>query len=161
MSTPIKTGTWILVADSEKALFLRNIGDAMDFNFEVVRKETQDNPTTREQGTHKPGRFNDGPSVQRSALADTDWHELEKERFASDMADLLYKRAHAGAFDEIVIVAAPSVLGTLRGELHGEVRDKVVAEIDKNLTNEPIDKLEERLADLLGTARDSDRVEIV
>ncbi|WP_425427957.1 host attachment protein [Aliiruegeria haliotis] len=159
MGTTIMTGTWVLVADSEKALFLRNVGDAFDFHFEVVRKETQDNPATREQGAHKPGRFNDGPSVQRSAVADTDWHELEKERFATDVADLLYRRAIAGDFEEIVIVAAPSLLGNLRTELHSEVRDKVVAEVDKNLTNEPIDKLEARLADLLGTARDRSTVE--
>ena len=44
---------------------------------------------------------------QRSAMEDTDWHELEKERFADDLAELLYKRGHNGGFDKIVLVAAP------------------------------------------------------
>lgn len=152
---PIKEGTWVLIADSEKALFLRNVGDDMDFNLELVRKDEQDNPPTREQGAHKPGRFNDGPSVQRSAVGDTDWHKLEKERFAADLADRLYKLAHKNAFDRLVVAAAPSVLGSLRDELHGEVRGRIVAEIDKNLTNEPLDKLEAHLAKELGTARDA------
>lgn len=156
-STPIKSGTWILIAAGEKALFLRNIGDDMDFNFEVLRKELHDNPATREQGTDKPGRFNDGPSVQRSAVGDTDWHNLEKDRFAADLADRLYKLAHRGAFEGLVIVAAPAVLGTLRDALHREVRDKVVAEVAKDLTSEPMDRIEAHLARELGTARDADK----
>ncbi len=57
----LKTGTWILIADGEKALFLVNAGDEMAYNFEVVRKEEQANPSTTEQATDAPGRFNDGP----------------------------------------------------------------------------------------------------
>ncbi|HBS49769.1 MAG TPA: Host attachment protein [Rhodobacteraceae bacterium] len=152
---PIKQGTWILIADSEKALFLRNDGDDMDFNLGLVRKDEQENPSTHEQGAHKPGRFNDGPNVQRSSVGDTDWHKLEKERFAHDLADRLYKLAHKGAFDSLVIAAAPSVLGSLRDELHSEVRAKVVAEVDKNLTNEPVDKIEVHLVKEFGTARDT------
>lgn len=154
MTHPIKHGTWILIADGEKALFLRNIGDEMDFNLEVVRKDEQDNPPTREQGTERPGRFNDGPSVQRSAVGDTDWHALEKDRFAGDMADRLYRLAHRGVFDSLVIAAPPRLLGSLREALHPEVRARVVAEIAKTLTNEPLDKLESHLARDLGTARD-------
>ncbi|MBF9033658.1 Host attachment protein [Rhodobacterales bacterium HKCCE2091] len=135
-------GTWVLVADGEKALFLRNVTDAEDPYFEVIREETQENPPTHEQGTDRPGRFNDGPSVHRSAVQDTDWHRLEKDRFASDLAAILYRRAHAGDFDRLVIAAAPNVLGTLRQELHREVEDRVIAEIPKTLTNHPVDEIE-------------------
>ncbi len=155
MGYPVKSGTWILVADSEKAMFLRNVGDDMDFDFEVLRRELHDNPATRDQGSHPPGRFNDGPSVQRSAVEDTDWHSLEKERFAADLSERLYQYAHAGKFNGIVIVAAPAVLGHLRGAFHSDVRSKIVAEIDKNLTNMPIDEIETYLARHLGTARDN------
>ncbi|MEJ6388651.1 host attachment family protein [Gymnodinialimonas ulvae] len=145
--SPLTTGTWVLVADGEKALFLRNDGDADAPNLTVFREEEQDNPPTHEQGTHKPGRFNDGPQVQRSAVADTDWHWLEKERFASDMADILYKQAHHGKFERIIICAAPKILGELRQELHQVVTDKVVGEVDLVLTNHPIDEIAERIAD--------------
>ncbi len=142
----LKTGTWVLIADGEKALFLENVGDDQDMNLQVIRKEEQENPDTSDQGTDRPGRFNDGPSVQRSAVQDTDWHALEKHRFAKDLAEMLYKRAHAGRFDDIVIVAAPKVLGDLRTELHQEVTAKVVAEIDQTHTNQPIDEIERMLA---------------
>ncbi|MEO0362054.1 MAG: host attachment family protein, partial [Pseudomonadota bacterium] len=112
--TGLKSGDWVLVADSEKALFLVNEGDAEHPILSVFRKKTQDNPPTREQAANRRGRFNDGPSVHRSAVDDTDWHELAKERFAKELAEILYKRAHDGEFDRIVLVADPSVLGDLR-----------------------------------------------
>jgi protein required for attachment to host cells len=37
--TTIKHGTWVLVADGEKALFLENQTDGADPHLKVVRKE--------------------------------------------------------------------------------------------------------------------------
>ncbi|MBO28675.1 MAG: Host attachment protein, partial [Rhodobacteraceae bacterium] len=109
---------------------------------EVVRKEEQENPPNREQAANRRGRFNDGPSVHRSAVDDTDWHQLAKDRFAGELADILYKQAHKGNFDSIVLVADPGTLGELRSELHQEVSDKVIGEVPKTLTNHPIDDIE-------------------
>ena len=143
----IAHGTWVLIADGEKALFLENLTDAEDPFLEVRRVADHHNPPTREQGAHKPGRMPDGPSAQRSALDDTDWHRLEKERFAEELAEILYDRAHKGRFERLIIAAAPMVLGDLRDKLHKEVRDRVVAEIDKNLTNHPIGEIEKIVAE--------------
>ena len=103
----LKHGIWVMVADGEKALFLRNAGDNKFPNLEVVQEMKQDNPATREQGTDSPGRYNDGPSVHRSAVEDTDWHRIGKERFAEEITARLYKLAHSGEFNEIVLVAPP------------------------------------------------------
>ena len=146
----LKTGTWVLIADGEKALFLENIGDEQDMHLQVIRKEEHENPQTSDQGTDRPGRFNDGPSVHRSGVDDADWHALEKHRFAKELAEMLYARAYAGKFDRIVLVASPRVLGDLRSELHGEVTDRVVAEIPKTHTNEPILDIERMLAVEIG-----------
>lgn len=138
-------GIWIVVADGEKALFLRNRGDAKFPDFEVMREMEQDNPPTREQGTERPGRHSDGPSVHNSAYEETDWHRLNKERFAREIAELLYRWAHAGKFDEVVIVAPPQVLGEMRKQFHQEVEAKVVAEIPKTLTNHSVFEIEKLL----------------
>lgn len=148
----LTNGTWVLIADGEKALFLRNDVDAMNPDLNVVRIEEQDNPSDIEQSANRPGRMNDGGPGQKSALDDTDWHELAKERFADDLADILYKQAHKGKFDRIVLVAPPKTLGELRDKLHQEVSNKVVAEVDKTLTNHPIDEIEKLLRDHLETA---------
>lgn len=134
--------TWVLVADSEKALFLRNDVDEQNPYLKVVRKNEQDNPSDTAQSANRPGRKVDTGVGQRSALDDTDWHELAKERFAADLADKLFRYAHDGRFQRIILVAAPHVLGDLRAHLHKEVQERVVGEIDKNLANHPLDEIE-------------------
>ena len=140
--TELTQGTWIVVADSEKVLFLRNLTDHANPNLDVFDEDEQDNPSDAAQSANRPGRMHDGGPGHKSAMDDTDWHELAKERFASDLADKLYAEAHKGAFDRLVIVASPQVLGVLRNELHKEVSDKVVAEVPKTLTNHPVDEIE-------------------
>ena len=138
----IENNTWIVVTDSEKALFLRNITDHEDPNLVVVATEVQDNPPDRAQSTDRPGRKPDTGVQQRSAMNDTDWHELAKERFADDLSGILYARGHAGDFDRLILVAAPQVLGDLRQGMHKEVAARVVAEIPKNLANHTVPEIE-------------------
>jgi protein required for attachment to host cells len=143
MNVKLKHGLWVIVADGEKALFLRNKGDNTFPNLEVVQEMEQENPATREQGTDKPGRqSNEGP---RSAVEETDWHRLGKERFAAEIAERLYKLAHRGAFDDLVLIAPPQVLGEMRQKLHKEVSEKVQAEIPKTLTRHTISDIESLL----------------
>ncbi|MGB3391047.1 MAG: host attachment family protein [Pseudaminobacter sp.] len=142
----LRHGLWVVVADGEKALFLKNKGDAKFPDFEVIREMEQDNPATREQGTERPGRHSDGGlSAHNSAYEETDWHRLNKERFANEIADLLYKLAHRGSFEQIVIIAPPQVLGEMRKQLHREVTSRVTAEIPKTLTNHTVFEIEELL----------------
>ena len=82
----LKEGDWVLVADAGKALFLVNKGDEVHPHLVVRRKTEHENPADSEQGTDKPGRMPDTGVGQRSALQETDWHELEKDRFADDLA---------------------------------------------------------------------------
>lgn len=147
--TELKHGTWVLIADGEKALFTQNVDDELNPTLEVVRIEEQDNPADRELGTDRPGRFHDGPNVHRSAVQETDWHQLNEDRFAHELADILYEKAYEGRFDRIVLVAPPDTLGELRKTMHKVVTDKVIAEIPKTLTRHPLDKVEILLRDEL------------
>lgn len=139
----LKQDTLVVVTDSEKVLFMRNLTDHQDPYFDVTGEHQQDNPSDIEQSANRPGRMNDTGPSQVSAMDDTDWHELAKERFAKELSDMLYADAHAGKFKRLVLVASPQVLGVLRDDLHKEVQDKIVAEIPKTLTNHPIEEIEE------------------
>ena len=140
--TRLTNGTLVVVTDSEKALFLVNRTDDENPYLEVMDKETEENPPDREQTANRRGRQSESTGPRTYAYDETDFHELQKERFASDLADRLYEMAHRGAYDRLVLVASPQVLGVVRDEMHKEVADKVVAEIDKTLTNHPLDELE-------------------
>lgn len=144
--TKLKHEGWLVIADGEKALFLRNDGDEKFPNLTVFRELEHANPPDREQAADRPGRLSDGGS-HRSAVQETDWHRVEKERFAKDIAQRLYGHAHKGMFSELVLVAAPHVLGDLRKELHKEVQDKVIAEVAKDLTKHPVHEIEQLVLD--------------
>ena len=136
---------WVLVGDGEKALIFRNEGDAEYPNLQVIRLMENDNPKTSEQGTDSPGSRSDGPGPQKSAMEQTDWHTLEKHRFAKDVAEMLYKAAHKGQYDKLIVAAPPMILGDLRKAFHKEVKARVVGEVDKTLTSHPLNEIEKIL----------------
>jgi protein required for attachment to host cells len=136
----------VFVGDGTKALFLRNKGDAELVNLVVERIFEQDNPATRDQGTDRPGRSCASAGTHRSAMEETDWHQLAEDRFVGEVAETLYKHAHAGRYQSLIVVAPPKVLGSLRKAFHKEVSDKVSAEVPKELTSHPIHEIEKHLA---------------
>jgi protein required for attachment to host cells len=138
----IDHGAWVLVGDGEKALFFRNEGDRLNPNLEVLEVLERENPRTGEQGTDRPGRTHSSVGMHRSAMQETNWHKLEKHRFAKEIAEALYTAAHRGRYSKLVIAAPPMTMGDIRKALHKEVSDKVVAEISKDLTNMPKDEIE-------------------
>lgn len=141
----IDHNAWVMVGDGEKALFFRNEGDATHPNLEVVDVLEQENPRTSEQGTDRPGRAFSSMGSRRSAMQETNWHKLEKHRFAKEIADILYTAAHRGDYSQLVIAAPPMIMGDLRKAMHKEVSDKIVAEVAKDLTNMPSDAIEKAL----------------
>jgi protein required for attachment to host cells len=139
---------WVLIADGRKALFLVNKGDAELPNLETLRVMEQENPATSEQGTERPGRTHASAGTARSAYEQTDWHQIEETRFAKELAETLYTAAHKGRFKRLIVVAPPTALGDLRKAFHQEVRGRIAAEVNQDLTNMSIDRIEHHLAQL-------------
>jgi protein required for attachment to host cells len=138
-------GAWIFVGDGQKALFLVNEGDEKFLNLRRSSVVENPDPPSREQGSDKPGRAFSSVGEIHSAVDETDWHELKKERFAASIAGRINKAALADEFSQVVIVAPPKILGELRHEFTKETERKIVAEIDKDLTNHTITEIERLL----------------
>lgn len=161
--------TVVLVADGRKMLFLRNDGDAAYPNLQVEHAEERPNPADRDQKTDAGGVASStqtgsgAPAVARGGsnhaagggaqfapsrgrFEETDFHQLEEDRFAADAAELLKKRALAHEYDHLVVVAPPRTLGELRKHYHKEVSSRLLGEIDKDLTGHPIPEIEKALA---------------
>ena len=138
--------TWVVVADGEKALILGNRSRSTTPDLQVVAREEQDNPPTAAQSTDRAGRRSDGGPNQRSAMEETNWHDLAKGKFARDLCHLLSVHAQRGEFDKLVLVAAPQVLGAMRAEMAPAVTNAIVAEVPKTLTNHPVPDIEKRLS---------------
>lgn len=136
----------VFIGDGRKALFLRNAGDEQIPDLRTEQVFNDDNPRSSEQGSDKPGRtFASGGSHRRSGMQETDWHELEEHRFAervaAALADVVRKR-HVPA---ILVAAPPRTLAELRRAFHADVKAKIVAEVDKDLTKHPVDQIEAHL----------------
>ena len=132
----IPSATLVVVADGNKALFLRNRGSAQLPDLVVEDTLEQDNPPDREQTTDRAGRRGAPFSHQatRGAVEQTDRHDLEEARFTAELADRLYRDPPTGSFDHLILVAPPTALGQLRRHLHDSVSERVLGEIPKTLT---------------------------
>jgi protein required for attachment to host cells len=136
----------IFVGDGRKALFLRNAGDEKFPNLKTERVFGDDNPPTREQGSDKPGRaFKRAGTNLRSGMDNTDWHDLEEHRFAQRVAAAVDELVRQRKVPALVVVAPPRTLADLRQAFHAEVKNRIVAEIDKDLTRHPVDQIEKHL----------------
>jgi protein required for attachment to host cells len=135
----------ILVGDGEKALFLRNKGSREDIRLKVENILWHDNPASHEQGTDESGRAFASVGTARSAMDETDWHQLGEERFVTEVARRLKTLAQAKRFDALVVVAPPKVLGQLRKEFHKEVTDRITGELPKELTTHYLPAIEKVL----------------
>lgn len=134
----------ILVSDGRKALFLKNEGNALHPNLQVDRVlEAPDNLPTREQGTDKPGRA--AMMDQRSAVEQTDWHDLAERKFAGEVAEALNAVCSNGAVKDIVVAAPPRTLAELRNRFSDAVKQRIVAEVNKDLTKHPVHEIERHL----------------
>ena len=142
----IETGTWILVGDGRKALFLRNIGTAEHLELKVERVLESENASTAEQGTDRPGRSFSSAGFGRSAYDETDWHELGEQRFVKDVVKTLVKLAATEVLKALILIAPAKVLGQLNDELPPDVQHLVVEKLARDLTKHPVAEIARFLA---------------
>ena len=142
--------TYVLVADGRKFLFLRNEGDAEMLNLQVELAEEHPNPATRDQATDAAGRApstsaGGGNERSGSSMEQTDFHQIEEDRFAAEAAAMLKKRALANDFERLIVVAPPRTLGELRKHYHQAVEQRLTGELAKDLTGHQIPDIEAAL----------------
>jgi protein required for attachment to host cells len=143
----------VFIGDGRKALFLRNEGDEKFANFVTEDVFIDENPMTRDQGTDRPGRgFASAHSARRSAMEPTDWHEMEEHRFAERASEALEGLVRERGAPALVVAAPPKILADLRGALHPDVKARVIAEINKDFTNEPVWEIERHVVASLADA---------
>lgn len=136
----------ILVADGRKFLFLRNRGTLGEPVLAFEGGAEKESPSTAEQGTDRPGRAFASSGSARSAMAQTDFHQLDEDRFAAGVAEHLGLLAKSGDFDDLIVIAPPKCLAELRANFDKPVTSRIVAELAKDLTRHPIGEITQILA---------------
>ncbi|MGY6633332.1 MAG: host attachment family protein [Alkalilacustris sp.] len=142
-------GTWVLLADGEKALICENTGTTRAPRLRLHAKMAQDLAPQRELADDRPGRMPDPGKGQRSAMEAVDLNRLAKERFAAEVAVRVNRLAGTASVQRMVVAAPPQLLPVLREGLDPELRARVIAELPKTLTQHPLSQLGARVADLV------------
>jgi protein required for attachment to host cells len=142
----IPHNAYVFVGDGCKALVLRNEGDEKSPNLKTERVFVDHDPPTHEQGTDRPGRAYSSVGPGRSSVTQTDWHKLEEQQFAHEVASTLEKLVRDGKIKALIVVAPPRALADLRKAFHDDVKKTIVAEINKDLTKHPIYDIEKHLS---------------
>jgi protein required for attachment to host cells len=130
----------VLIGDGKKAIFYRNKGDGELPNLIVEQVMTQDDVSSRSRDDVPPGQAAATPAEH--GVAQGQWQQFDESRFADDIAEALYKAAHAGRYEKLVVAAPPKTLGELRKAFHKEVSVRIVAEVNKDLTGHDVGDIE-------------------
>jgi protein required for attachment to host cells len=142
--------TWILIADGTQARIACNDGPGRGIKPVIDETFHGSNLPGREIMSDRPGRTFDSAGKGRHAkVPPSDPREVEKRRFAREMAALLDEGVKQDRYDRLVIIAPPKALGHLRAELSEGVRAKVSGEINRDLIHVPLHDLARHLGTLL------------
>ncbi|MEZ2129075.1 MULTISPECIES: host attachment protein [unclassified Sinorhizobium] len=138
--------SWVVVCDGAKALILQNAGDAEILNLQVQETFAHPDEADRDLGADKPGRSHQPDGIGGSAVEETSWHDQAEEDFLKEVAAKVDGLVHDKNARQIVLVAPPKALGTLRPNLSADAQAVITAEVPKDLTNLPVDQIERHLA---------------
>ena len=131
MASKIPQNALIVVADGIGARFFRNAGHENKIRLSA-------------EGEFKPSNLlSAGPSRKRPSESSS--QETDEATFAKQLANELYRRAHAGDFAALVLIADPQTLGQIRPALHKEVQARLVSEVGKTLTKASIADIQKAL----------------
>jgi protein required for attachment to host cells len=141
----IGSGDWVVVCDGRKALTLENEGDEEFPNLRMRDVREHDDAPTHLQGTDVPGRVHQSLNAARSAMEQTDWHDIAERRFLTELVHHLDAALTNNLVKRLVLVASPRALGMLRPAYSPALRRAISVEIDKDWVGLPINEIERKL----------------
>jgi len=125
----------VALANGERFLVMRNVGQPLEPKFEQVQS------LDLELTNFSAGVRHQDPAGQRNGSTDID--ELAH---GAAIAEWLNKRALNGELEALVVAADPKTLGQIRQHCHKELQSRIVGELAKDLTNQPVPAIEQALA---------------
>ncbi len=124
---------WVVVANASRAQVFA--ADILFATLESVEDRIHPSSRMRDQElvSSAPGRSYASPGGQPTALdRHTDPHEVEVERFAREVADLLDHGRKTDRYERLVLVAPPKFLGLLRDAIDADTARAVVGSIARD-----------------------------
>ncbi len=144
---PLANNALVLVTDGRKTLFFRNHGDENQIDLRTEAHDERPDLKDSDIKTDAPGVQAQSGGFGRQSYEETDFHQLEEERWAHAAAEEVNRRVLENGFDALAVIAPPKTLGTIRKKLHKEAERRLVCEIPKEMTGRPIPDIEALLVE--------------
>ena len=125
----------VALANGERFVVMRNVGQPLEPKLEQVQA------LDLELTNFSAGVRHQDPAGQRNGSTDID--ELAH---GAAIAEWLNERALSGELESLVVAADPKTLGQIRQHCHKELQSRIVGEVAKDLTNQPVQAVEQALA---------------
>jgi protein required for attachment to host cells len=124
----------VALANGERFVMMRNVGQPFEPKLEKVSdldlELTNFSAGVRHQD---PAQRNGSPDIDELA-------------HGAAIAEWLNDKTLNGEGEPLVIAADPKTLGQIRQHCHKELRSRIVGEVAKDLTNQPLESIERALA---------------
>ena len=143
----MKRTTWVVVADEAIARILerpRNGADLVPVE-ELTDPAAHAKESELHRGPHGRRAGGGGSNPQATVSAGDSERHRRAHLFAARIAQRLAEGHRTKRFDELHLLAAPRLLGCLRGELDANVAAAVVGTLDKDVMKESNAKLTRRV----------------
>lgn len=124
--------TWVVVADRSRARIFTVAtpkGPLTEFE-DLVHPEARAHE--RDLTSDRPGRSSDNHVLGTAHGT----HDQQAHAFAREIAERLEHGRVGAQFEQLVVVAAPDLLGMLRKAMNSHVTKMVVREMHKNVTQQ-------------------------
>jgi len=137
---------WILVANQARAQIYSVNRIHEDLVLVGTFTHAEGSAHVRDLISDVPGRVHDRTGPARHAMEpDTSVKEEERRRFVKELVERLRTAHFQGKFDQLVLLAAPVVLGVIRKTLSGGLAKAVVKEIPKDVIGQDLSKIHTQL----------------
>ena len=138
--------TWVVVANRAGARVLQTGTDVALIPVKDIA-HAEGRLQAREIDSDKRGRTFDRMGQHHHASeSEISPTQTVAERFAKELADLLYKGRTERQFDKLVLVAEPGFLGYVRAKLDDVTARSVVATVPKDLLRSSEQELQRQVA---------------
>ena len=142
--------TMIVVADSTRARIFTTDSASSPLNEIEVMAHPEGRLHDRDITSDLPGKGVGGQGSGGHAYQEeTDPKKHELVEFAKRLATYLDDARNANKLSNLLVVAAPSFLGELRAHLSSATNEKIVFELDKNLTHHSVEEIRQHLPEFL------------
>ncbi len=138
---------WILLAHRAGARILENPGPGKGVQIVEEIPHPEGRLKNQDFDADKPGRAFDSHGTGRHAM-EREHSPVEQAAmaFASRLAEHLDRARATGRYDRLVLVAEPRFLGWLRDALSPETTQRIIASVNKDLTETDLRTLANHLS---------------